>query len=144
MAIAVDTSVIMDVLLDDPEFASRSRIAIESAAAEEGLVISETVVAEIVPALDAGAVEEFLADWNIKFTASTVSSAVMAGKMYATYLKRGGQRQRVVPDFLIGAHAQLQANGLLARDRGYYRDYFKSLRVIDPSQGDGGEMALRF
>ena len=40
--------------------------------------------------------------------------------------------KRVVADFLVGAHAQLQTDGLLARDRGFFRTYFKSLRLIQP------------
>jgi hypothetical protein len=39
----------------------------------------------------------------------------------------------VVADFLIGAHASLQGEALLTRDRGFYRDYFADLRVIDPA-----------
>ena len=44
-----------------------------------------------------------------------------------------GKRGRVVPDFLIAAHAQLLADRLLARDRGYYRDYFARLVLWDPA-----------
>jgi predicted nucleic acid-binding protein len=37
-----------------------------------------------------------------------------------------------VPDFLIGAHALLQCGGLITRDAGFFRDYFKGLKVIVP------------
>jgi predicted nucleic acid-binding protein len=58
----------------------------------------------------------------------------LAGRYFAAYLHRGGKRIRVVPDFLIGAHAQTHADRLLARDRGYWRDYFKGLKVLDPAR----------
>jgi hypothetical protein len=37
-----------------------------------------------------------------------------------------------VPDFLVGAHALERADALLTRDRGFYRRYFKGLRIIEP------------
>jgi predicted nucleic acid-binding protein len=58
----------------------------------------------------------------------------LAGEMFGTYLRRRRKAdpRRLVPDFLIGAHARLLADRLLARDRGYYRDYFKGLALVEP------------
>ncbi|MGH3092492.1 MAG: hypothetical protein ACRDOG_09240 [Gaiellaceae bacterium] len=60
-------------------------------------------------------------------------AALAAGAAWKVYRSRGGGRERVVADFLIGAHALHQAERLLTRDRGFYRSYFGRLRVLDPA-----------
>ena len=134
MITAVDSSVLVDVLIDDPRYSEKSKSAMRKAANEGALVLCESTLAEIVPVLSAEEVAEFLSDWNLKFVPSNQESAIVAGEMFRTYLKRGGKRGRVVSDFLIAAHAQIHAERLLARDRGYYRDYFKRLKLWDPSE----------
>jgi predicted nucleic acid-binding protein len=52
--------------------------------------------------------------------------------MQRRFLDRGGRRDRVVADFLIGAHALLQCDALVTRDASFFRDYFKGLKVIEP------------
>lgn len=134
MVTAVDTSVLLDVLLNDPQHASASISALRQAATEGSLVICETALAEIVPALNTQDLPQFLSDWSLAFVSSSQASATLAGEMFRVYLERGGRRGRIVADFLIAAHAQTHAARLLARDRGYYRDYFKQLTLWDPAR----------
>jgi hypothetical protein len=132
MKTALDTSVILDVLTADPVWADASESALKLALVQGPLVIGECVLAEITPALEPAELDQFLKDWKILFLASTHESARAAGDMYRRYLLRTSKKTRVLPDFLIGAHAQFHAGRLLARDRGYYRDYFSNLTLIEP------------
>ena len=62
-------------------------------------------------------------------------SVVAAARAWRGYRTRGGKRERVAADFLIGAHAMEQCERLLSRDRGFYRECFKGLKLLDPSAG---------
>ena len=86
MVTAVDTSVLLDVLLTDSKHAPPSIAALRQAAAEGSLIPCETVLAEISPTLPAADVPQFLSDWNLTFVASSQSSALLAGEMFRTTL----------------------------------------------------------
>lgn len=131
MRTVLDSSVILDVVTDDRVWADASEAALVEAMQLGALVINECVLAEITPALE-GEVTAFLDEWKIVYEPTSREAAMLAGRMYAQYLSRGGAQKRVLPDFLIGAHAMENGGRLLARDRGYYRDYFDGLRVIGP------------
>jgi predicted nucleic acid-binding protein len=131
MISALDSSVILDVLTADPQFADASEGLLRRAVTEGKLVVGECVLAEITPAFkDAEELKEFMADWGIEYIPSCQESAILAGRNFSRYLSRGGRSGRIVADFLIGAHAVLHADRLLARDRGYLRDYFSELKVL--------------
>lgn len=132
MITAVDTSVILDILTDDPSWAEASQQALTQAAREGSLILCETVLAEIIPCLQGDEINELLDNWGLCFMPSSKAAAEDAGRMYARYLQRKGPAKRVIADFLVGAHALHHADRLLARDRGYFRDYFKQLTLIEP------------
>ena len=132
MRTVLDSSVILDVVTDDPVWADYSEAALITAMRKGALVINECVLAEITPALAGDDLSDFLEDWKIHYVPTSREAAILAGRMYANYLARRGTKPRVLPDFLIGAHAMENGQQLLARDRGYYRDYFKGLKVVEP------------
>lgn len=127
----VDTSVLLDVLLDDPVYGAASEAALREAHRLHGLVVCETVLAEIRPVFESETeLESFVDDVGLQYRPCPREAALLAGGMYAEYLRSRGTAKRVVPDFLIGAHAAFAGYTLLARDRGYYRRYFRDLQVI--------------
>jgi predicted nucleic acid-binding protein len=131
--IAVDSSVLLDVLTDDPRFASASADAIGDALAQGDVVVCDAVIAEVQTMLDTRETAmDPLATFGVRYLATSEQAAVRAGHMQRRFRDRGGRRERVVADFLIGAHALLQCQGLITRDAGFYRDYFKGLKLIVP------------
>jgi predicted nucleic acid-binding protein len=68
------------------------------------------------------------------FWKSALAAAWLAGQTFKTYRKAGGPRARMIPDFLIAAHAQHQADRLATVDRGYLREYFPKLKLLTPSK----------
>lgn len=135
MKTALDSSVLLDVLGADPAFGEKSRDALRSAYDAGALVACDVVWAEVRAhfATDE-AFSEALTLMGVQFDPIRDQAAAMAGELWRESRNRTrGSRERVIADFLIGAHAQLQADVLLTRDRGFYRKYFAGLRLSDPA-----------
>jgi predicted nucleic acid-binding protein len=133
---AVDTNVILDVLNDDERFASRSTRAMQAALGDGALMACDVVWAEIgawFPAPEDAV--DAMGGFGIRFAALDPEVAAAAGRVWHRYRSERGTRERMLPDFLIGTHAWMRADALITRDRGFYRAYFKRLKVIDPSSG---------
>lgn len=133
MITAVDTSILIDLLEGDPEFGERSAAAIAHAAGQGALIACEVVWAEVATAYapDEDVVED-LRTLGIRFDAMSEASALRAAAVWAEHRNAGGSRRRIAADFLIGAHAMLQADRLLTRDAGFHRQHFTPLEVMTP------------
>jgi predicted nucleic acid-binding protein len=133
---AVDTSILLDVIGGDPEFGQASAASLQRCLRDGQLVACEIVWAECAAGLpDAQTAIDRLATLRVRYVAAETPAALSAGRMWSVYRRRQGTRERIIADFLIGAHAQLQADRLLTRDRGFYRGYFDGLEILDPSVG---------
>ena len=128
MITALDTNVLLDILLPDEKFCDISARALEGAAGAGSLVICDIVYAELCAHFRTQRqCDEFLAENEIRAEALSAPSSFLASRTWRNYRLQGGKRNRILSDFLIGAHAQLQASRLLSRDRGFYRQMFPSL-----------------
>jgi hypothetical protein len=108
--------------------------ALRTALQEGQLVACEVVWAEVAGSfVSAAAARDALRLLNMEFSPLTIEAALKAGIACKAYRARGGPKTRVTANFLIGAHALCQADRLLTRDRGFYRSYFKRLRIMDPT-----------
>jgi len=131
---AVDTNVLLDVFGADARFGQRSADAIRRCSAQGSLVACDVVLAEVASVFPSQrAAAHALEQLEVSFSPTEASTAMAAGVAWKEYRARGGRRDRLVADFLIGAHAKGHADRLLTRDRGFYRSYFRSLDVLDPS-----------
>lgn len=142
MITAVDTNILFDILLPDENHVFNSKRLLEEHASKGQLIICEIVYAEL--ASQFGSEKEtntFLSDTGIRLVNSSEKSLAVAGERWRSYLKNRKPfacpqcnypisfRQRVLSDFIIGAHALAYAEHLLSRDRGFYKTYFKDLKI---------------
>ncbi len=133
MITAVDSSVLLDVLAGDQTHGPRSAAALRQASADGALIASTIVWAEVIGAYDEpGSVTTKLDRLGLELVPDDREVAIAAGRVYRAYRRSGGTRRRIVPDFLIGAHAQIHADRLLTRDRGFYRSSFSRLTILEP------------
>jgi predicted nucleic acid-binding protein len=133
MITAVDTNILLDVFGADASFGQASANALRLCLAAGAVVACEIVWAETAAAFTEEALFVDAMTTLISFQAIDREVAISAGAVWRSYRQRGGKRERVVADFLIGAHALSRCDRLLTRDRGFYRSYFEKLDVLDPS-----------
>ena len=137
MRIAVDSSVLLDVLTGDPNFGPASREALRQAYDVGALVACDIVWSEVrAHFAEEAAFRSTLDTLGIVYEPLRQEAAQLAGELWREYCLtvRRRDRDRIVADFLIGAHAQVQTDALLSRDRGFFGSRFEGLRLIDPAK----------
>ncbi len=153
MITAIDTNVLLDIVVPGASHGDESEAALASAVRSGAVIMCEAVYAELAAHFPSQAdLDAMLSDTGIRLEPSGPEALWRAGAAWREYTRRRGRaacpscgaahdprcarcgasvlpRRHVVADFMIGAHALVHGDRLLTRDRGYYRTYFPDLRV---------------
>jgi predicted nucleic acid-binding protein len=128
-----DSNVLLDVIGRPTDWAAWSIRQLKYCYETGTLVLNQVVYAEIARELDSReALDLTLERLRIEKEQVPFEACFSAGQAHRAYRRNGGRRERVLPDFLIGAHAAHGGYRVLTRDAQRYRAYFPEVDVIAP------------
>ncbi|MBN2710619.1 MAG: PIN domain-containing protein [Calditrichaceae bacterium] len=155
MITAIDTNILLDILIPNQEFLESSLSKLEECAGEGNLIICEHVYTELACQFNnAMEINRFLQDTKIEVKFSDIETFYEASLLWKSYQAKISRQyycpncgkqvdticshcnyplnmpRRVLNDFIIGSHARRFADVFLTRDRGFYRNYFKQIKMI--------------
>jgi len=132
-SVLIDTNILVDVFGPETPFKAWSSQAILTLRPSVHFVLTPIVWAELAGLAPS---EAELASWlsplELAREALPFPAAHRAGLAHMRYRRAGGSRERTLPDFLIGAHAETRGHRLLTRDAARYRSYFPSVDILSP------------
>lgn len=132
--ILVDSNVLLDVLLEDPRWGDWSAAKLAEAFDQGPVAINPIIFAEVALAFDSQEqLETYFRPVEYQRRDLPWKAAMIVAKAFAAYRRRGGRRNTPLPDFYIGAHAEIEGMTLLTRDAARYRTYFPAVLLIAPS-----------
>lgn len=100
MITAVDTNILLDILVPNEQFYEVSGDALEEAAGEGSIVISDIVYAELCIHFEHQRdCDAFLESNEIRVQALSREAHFLAGRAWRTYRQQGGKRTRILADF---------------------------------------------
>jgi predicted nucleic acid-binding protein len=134
MITAVDTNILIDLFTGPQADAELATSALRNAAFNDTLLLSVVCYSELAArfALQSN-LKKFLDQLGLRIDELDRETSFVAGRLYHQYRRRGGERTRILPDFLIAAHAQLHADRLLTRDKRFFTTIFPKLKAVSPA-----------
>lgn len=131
--ILVDTNVLLDLRDCDARWEPWSARAVAIARLDGAVVTSTITIGEL--ATRGGELvdlQDLCATFGVQPLPLSVEAGYRAGKAQRDYRQRGGKRDKLLADFLIGGQASAIGAQLLTRDPRVYRTYFPELTLITP------------
>lgn len=135
----VDSNVVIDIVDRDPVWYEWSAAALAEAGGD-GAQVDSIVIAELSRGYQTiAALRAKLDELELGVLPLDDASAFLAGKRFQDFRRSrvSNEKSRVLPDFLIGAHALTLDVPLLTRDPRLYRRYFPEIHLITPETDNG-------
>ena len=133
--ILVDSNIILDVFLDDPNWAEWSESKLEDFSSITKLFINPVVYSEV--SIGFKRIEDLEIGLNrggFEMLEIPKEALFLAGKAFLKYRKNRGTKRSPLPDFYIGAQAAILGMDLITRDESRYRTYFPTVKLISPKK----------
>ena len=141
--ITFDSSIVISLLKEDDFFNDIVKVVEIIKKLEIQVFISHITYAEIwvgvlsskTPKEDEIRVNKTLYElFEAKITNLNITIARTAAAAFLKYKSLKGKREFLIPDFLIGAHAQYYTNSILTTNPRDFLKYIPKLNVISPQQ----------
>ena len=128
----VDSCVLIDIFNDDAHWKSWS-LGQVSLALPRGLCINAVVYAEVSGSFATRQdVTAAINQSRLEVKDIPMEAAYLAAEAFRRYRLNKGQFKTALPDFFIGAHAQVLSCPLLTRDPQRFATYFPDVKLIAP------------
>ena len=129
-----DTNVLLDIATADPVWLGWSENQLRTAAAQGPIFINPVIYAELAPAFaDAAELDRWLDPTVFQRLPLPYAAGWLAAQAFLKYRRSGGTKTSPLPDFYIGAQAEIEQRTLITRDAARYRTYFPNVRIIAPT-----------
>jgi hypothetical protein len=129
----VDSNVILDIFLDDPNWAEWSEETLNQYGDSHDLFINPIVYTELSIGFERiEELEKAVEIAGFQMLPMPKEALFLAGKAFLQYRRNKGTKTSTLPDFFIGAHAAVLNIDLITRDTARYRTYFPTVNLISP------------
>jgi predicted nucleic acid-binding protein len=129
----VDSNVLLDVIQEDAGWIEWSSERLAEAFNQGMVVINPIIFAEVALAFDSqDELEAHFQAPEYERRPLPWGAAMLVARAFLKYRRGGGARTTPLPDFYIGAHAEVEGLTVLTRDAARYRTYFPKVKLIAP------------
>ncbi len=131
--VLVDSNVVLDIFLDDPNWAEWAESTLGKYSNTATLYINPIIYSEVSIGFER--IEELESAINrggFQILEIPKEALFLAGKAYLKYKRGKGIKKSPLPDFYIGAQAAVLNLDLITRDISQYHTYFPTVKLISP------------